>query len=553
MRLSRSSGIAVGSAFLATLSSAAQVTTTLTKNAQDLFDWSMHVNDLRWDDSYKYIWYADNGPWSTRFTAWYVAGLLYRNEGADVANAKAAIENLITCQLTEDYESAWYGTFKLSPDEPYPTPDSDLYPPDIYNTYDPNWREFIGTQLVQVVEEFSDLLGTSLVSRIEDTLEIAAVGSMRRNGTFPEGDNLTPAYSNPTLMRAWYVSWIGKRRHNETLINYADEQANTVLALFKSTGSNVLSEYNAPTYYGMDIWALAGAIKYGPPTAQMTTNAKLILTDLWEDIAAHYNSYLGNMAGPYDRAYTRDMVTHSAVIDYFWWGLYGYGHGPQPNKLEADLLYDVAQGAALALVVDVVADHISAKNAEWLSTNKYWEGERLITKKVPDSLVHDAEARVVTSWISAPLMIGAEQVNETVNRGEQYVPAIVQWAGDKDHTPFPYMTYFSLYPTASTINAVAGPNSLEISYPNITQDGTDIFTFVLAEVPPSWTLTKKNVISGLDNLPCLEVNLTADGLVKQPVVYGATVEDDRVYNISYTVPVGFTGTPKVTFTFRYTC
>lgn len=34
--------------------------------------------------------------------------------------------------MTESYESAWYGTFKLSPDEPYPTPDSDLYPPEIY-------------------------------------------------------------------------------------------------------------------------------------------------------------------------------------------------------------------------------------------------------------------------------------------------------------------------------------------------------------------------------------------------------------------------------------
>lgn len=66
----------------------------ISTDAQDLFDWSMYVNDLRWDDSYKYIWYADNGPWSTRFTAWYAAGLLYRNKGADVANAKAAIENM---------------------------------------------------------------------------------------------------------------------------------------------------------------------------------------------------------------------------------------------------------------------------------------------------------------------------------------------------------------------------------------------------------------------------------------------------------------------------
>ena len=84
----------------------------------------------------------------------------------------------------------------------------------------------------------------------------------------------------------------------QTLINYANEQGDILLELFKSTGSNVLSEYNAPTYYGMDIWALAGAIKYGPKNATMTQNAQVMLTDLWEDIANHYNPYLARMAGP---------------------------------------------------------------------------------------------------------------------------------------------------------------------------------------------------------------------------------------------------------------
>jgi hypothetical protein len=218
--------------------------------------------------------------------------------------------------------------------------------------------------------------------------------------------------------------------------------------------------------------------------------------------------------------------------------------------MESDLLFDVTQGAALALVVDVVAEHISEKDAVWLASNDHWDGERMITKKVPNA---DAEVRVVTSWISAPLMIGAEQVSETVNRGEQFVPAIVQWAGDKDHTPHPYMALFSLYPTASTIHAIAGPNSLEISYPNTTQDGTNIFTFVLAQLPPSWTLIKKKVVGGLEDLPCLDVTISAVGLEKQPVVYGASVEDNRVYNISYVVPSTFTGVPKIVLKFKYTC
>lgn len=54
----------------------------------------MEVQDSRWDDSYKLIWYQDRGPWSVRFTAWYTAGLLHRNEGDDAANARLAIENM---------------------------------------------------------------------------------------------------------------------------------------------------------------------------------------------------------------------------------------------------------------------------------------------------------------------------------------------------------------------------------------------------------------------------------------------------------------------------
>lgn len=60
-------------------------------DAQSLFDASMTLNDARFDKSYKYIIYEDNGPWSVRFTSWYVPGMLYRNKGDDLENAKGAI------------------------------------------------------------------------------------------------------------------------------------------------------------------------------------------------------------------------------------------------------------------------------------------------------------------------------------------------------------------------------------------------------------------------------------------------------------------------------
>jgi hypothetical protein len=67
---------------------------TFTAAAQDYFDFSMSLADSRYDSSYGYIWYNDNGPWSTRFTAWYIPGLLHRNQGDDVSNAQKALRNL---------------------------------------------------------------------------------------------------------------------------------------------------------------------------------------------------------------------------------------------------------------------------------------------------------------------------------------------------------------------------------------------------------------------------------------------------------------------------
>ncbi|OAG07799.1 uncharacterized protein CC84DRAFT_1186638 [Paraphaeosphaeria sporulosa] len=527
--------------------------TTLSADAQDLFDWSMHVQDRRYDSSYNFIAYPDKGGWSVRFTAWYLVGLLHRNKGDDLQKAKAAIRNIIACQMTNDFAAPWYGTYKLSPDQPDPTPNSTMYPPEIYTTYDPNWREFIGTQLVQVIEEFGHLIGSELVEKIEDSLEIAAIGGMRRNGTFPEGDNLGIYYSNPAIMRALVVGWIGARRNNTKLLDFANDQGTRLLKLFQLNGANTLSEYNSPGYYGIDTWALGAHLKYGPKDQTMVSSARIILREMWTDLADHYNGYLGNMVGPYDRAYTRDMTQHSTALVNFFWGLFGNTAAPLPYKLESDLVFDIAQGAAVALIVEEVKSAIPTHVQDTLRLRGSFQGPaRSINKTIYDDL-EGKHSRVATSWISRELMIGGQSVNETVNRGDQFVPAIVHWAGDKAHEPFPLNTFFSLYPSASSIHAIATPNHLSISYPNRTQAGADIFTFALSNVPPSWTLSG-NKVTGLDDaLPCVKIEVDAPGLELQPVVYGSSLRNHVFYNISYVVPEDFEGVPKVDLAITYTC
>lgn len=459
----------------------------------------------------------------------------------------------LACQMTDNYTSEWYGTFKLSPDEPYPTAESPLYPPEIYTTYDPNWREFVGTELVQVVAEFEHLLGDDLVSDIENALAIGAVGEMRRNGTFPAGDNLIPAYTNPGYMRCLTVGWIGHRLNNQTFIEYANWQGTMLLDLFKANGSNTLGEYNAPTYYGMDMWAMGANIKYGPPDATFTKNAPYILTHVWEDVAAHYNNYLGNLVGPYDRAYTRDMTTHSSVLSMYWWGMFGREYGPQPPLGEADLLYDVSQGAAISLIMDTIKSYIPFSVQARLKSRDFGTQERFLNKTIREDLSTDY-IRIATSWMSEKLMIGGEQITEEgSNRGKQFNPAIVHWASDPNHSPYPYIGFFSLYPIADTIKAVASKNKLSVSYPNATGEGTSSFQFYLSGIPPSWTLGGRHTIDGFDSLPCLDVSVTAPGLQRLPTVYGSQISDHWYYNITYVVPGSFSGIPSIDFDIAYIC
>ena len=398
--------------------------------------------------------------------------------------------------------------------------------------------------------EFEDKIPRRLVKKLEYSLEQAAIGGMRRNGTYP--DNLTIAYSNPALMRALLVGWIGHRLNNAEFISFAEDQGNKIYELFTKNGTNTLGEYNAPNYYGIDVFALAANIKYGVAGASMTKNATPILKALLGDIGDHYNSYLGNMVGPYDRAYTRDMQVHNAIIQFVWWGLYGYDKAPHPPPSDLDQNYDISQGAAFALVMESVAGVLDNQISKKLTGS--FGRERTLRKVIYSELDSNNTYRVATSWLSKYLMIGGMEQDETEDRGKQFTPATVHWAGDRKHKPHPYNTFFTLYPTATTLKAVASPNKLTISYPNTTQAGANSFQFLLSGIPPPWNLNG-NVIDGFSTLPCLRAKVTAPGLEVQPTVYGSSIYNHYYYNITYVVPSTFPSgdIPTISFDFKYLC
>lgn len=66
----------------------------------------------------------------------------------------------------------------------------------IYNSWDPNWRGFIGTTLIVILEEFEHLLSAQTVHMVEASLYNASVGDSYRVGGV-DNDNFYPSYSNP--------------------------------------------------------------------------------------------------------------------------------------------------------------------------------------------------------------------------------------------------------------------------------------------------------------------------------------------------------------------
>lgn len=71
-----------------------ETTDILSADLRSIFDYSMALNDARFNETCKYIVYENEGLWNIRFTSWCVTRFLWRNDGRDLENAKEAVTNM---------------------------------------------------------------------------------------------------------------------------------------------------------------------------------------------------------------------------------------------------------------------------------------------------------------------------------------------------------------------------------------------------------------------------------------------------------------------------
>ena len=108
-----------------------------------------------------------------------------------------------------------------------------------------------------IYEEFGHLIGKNVQQTIAESLYNNSVGDSYRVGGVDD-DNLYPAYSNPSLMRAVVSGWAGRKFNDKNMTAAGEMYAQEIIDLFNI--NDTLSEFNVPTYYGISLSALTVGI-----------------------------------------------------------------------------------------------------------------------------------------------------------------------------------------------------------------------------------------------------------------------------------------------------
>jgi hypothetical protein len=184
-----------------------------------------------------------------------------------------------------------FGDYQVEPEEPYVG--TQAYPANIYNSWDPNWRGFVSVTLIIGLEEFPHLLSGDVTDLMLESLRNATIGDSYRVGGVDD-DNLYPAYSNPSIMRAFVSGWTGRRLNDSNFTMAGEQYAQNIIDLFNR--ADTLSEFNSGTYTGVSLLGLSLWAKYLPADSVMTLYGERMIKSTWEAVGQLWHPQLKNSA-----------------------------------------------------------------------------------------------------------------------------------------------------------------------------------------------------------------------------------------------------------------
>jgi hypothetical protein len=352
--------------------------------------------DRWWDDDAGLLW---NPPGSfegvveprsvhlVRETAWYAIGLLRRDAPGDRDRAEGALAAVLDRQYDEPGQP-WHGTFVRFPEWRPPIEGAVEW-----IDYDPNWRQFLGSALAVAVTDFA--LAPALDARARAGIELAVASDP------PE--RVPPTYANIALLRAWLEAWAGRPDHGYPA---------AVVEAFNRYGC--FTEYGSPTYYGVDLLALGLWQRADSPAALRRDGAE-VEAALWTDVARWWHAGLGNLCGPYSRAYGMDLGSYVGGLSLALW----CAHLPAPlPTLHADV---VSHGHDVC--VAPMLEHAGVRVPATVRP----AFERFGQARAVHQVIDDSPRREATGWLEAVMMVGAEDGDSGLHGRGQFHPATVHW------------------------------------------------------------------------------------------------------------------------------
>ena len=382
---------------------------SLSKDSREIFLTSMEWGDKAWDPQTKLCrapadamhGLASSHPYfMERESTWYALGLLLRDGQGDRDRASEILRTVLKAQYIEPGKP-WDGTFRRSPNEPEPGPHAVMW-----TDYDPNWREFIGTTFAEILEEYPDRIPADLAHAMTTSIDYAVAGEIKQG-------RLARTYTNPALMLGFLWNYAAHHGNRPDWIAPSTQWQEDVYRLFKQ--HDAFEEYNSPTYYGADLFALALWRDYGS-TPRMRNTGSEMEAALWRTTADFYNANLRNMSGPYDRSYGMDMQSYVSVMGLWLRTVLDADKAPltkfiSPVDHVADLWF------VPALVV--LDTHIPP---DAMKSFRSLQGEHQVRRPI-------AEERIATAWIGKTLIYGGEITGHTrgVDAHSQFHPVTVQW------------------------------------------------------------------------------------------------------------------------------
>ena len=365
---------------------------------------SLRFSDRHWDESAGLLQLPSPGEiphHQVRESSWYALGLLMRDAPADHARALRIIDEILTRQFSAPGQP-WDGTFQRSPEEPAPEAGAVLW-----KNFDPNWRQFIGTTFALMLEEFPSRLPAALRARMTDSIRRAVEGELTQG-------RAEPYHTNIALLHGFLWSWAGQRLGRPAWTAQGEAWIEKIHLAY--TEHETFEEYNSPTYYGVDLYGLALARRYGA-TEKIRTLGSQMEAGLWRDLARFYHAGLKNLCGPYDRAYGMDLRRHVSLVGV-WLGLaLEKSLAPLPDP---DGPMDHAHDFVCAPTYVLLGAKIPA---EALAAFRAFQGERTLSRIITPT-------RTATAWLSPNLMLGGELTSLTTAAGPklgQFHPATAHW------------------------------------------------------------------------------------------------------------------------------